>query len=391
MRWHRAVPPTLAFLLLAAAPPAQEQAEQASSAPDRVRVAVVNGCVRDGAIDFSKVGLGDGGLAEERTPGGRTPDGFRTPGGVRVQVRPVGVKLTSPRGGEAVIDTAGRIHLRDGSRTLPHRSGLRLHLADGAIVEILPGGTDIEPIAFVGIRGRDIPPQLLQGRVDLARRFTTRSGFRGRELHVLGDGTSFYDIVPLGPLAACERIFGPRDGDAPERAAIVVGDVLAVSLSELHMHAKLHAANDPALQQRCTLLAGLAAKLFPPGTESARPMTAVGEAVIPLPLQSHLRIAVRGSGPVALELHGPKHDVPLLEWTVTNTTHLHVVTEDPERSGGIRYAMQGLDIGRATAPIWAGDRASSSEVSRARNWLRGIGRAGNATAPVAVPPADPGR
>src|SRR5262245_28895145 len=88
--------------------------------------------------------LGDGGVraagaGASDLPG--APGECTTPGGVRVQCRSEGVKLTFASGRELLWAPDGFLHLRDGGVAGPFVGGVELRLQDGSCVRIDRGSS----------------------------------------------------------------------------------------------------------------------------------------------------------------------------------------------------------------------------------------------------------
>ena len=305
---------------------------------------VMGGIVTDGGrVDFGRLQLGDGGstAAGPRRPAGNGR--HLTPGGVTVRVLDVGAKLEFPSGGELLIDPRGRVHLRDGGATLPYPNGLRLVLADGARVDLLPQQGADRAFREVAVEDRGERTVLWRsGRV--RNRDRQRDGFGGQVLHALGDGTALFEVADVGPMLIFSRVLCSQELQAalPERRAVVVGDLLARSLIEVMSAAEHHAAGDLRMQRTIAGLAALGPRVFAPGRVHARPVSAVGEPVVPLGNGLRLALSVpEGGGPTVLALVGPGDAVPLCEWTTTNLTRLHLIDRDAGAQGQPRYLMRG--------------------------------------------------
>lgn len=341
--------PLVAALLIAFPPQNPEPDE-----PAPARFEISGGLVRrDGSLDLSRLGLGDGGVAAEPRRAAAAGEGcFDTAGGVRVRTLAEGVKLDFASGGELLVDPRGRVHVRDGSRTLPNPAGLRIAMLDGSVVEIEPQHGSDRPL-------REVRVQHDRGVAVLWRagRPTSRRGrggaFHGKTLHAFGDGRALYEVADVGLTVVLERVLCPVElrGSLPEHAVFVVGDCLARSLVEIVAIAEQRAAGDPRTQQIARALASGAPRLFAPGRVYARPAGALGDLVVPLDGGFRMRLDPGGRGHVSLAMLGQGDDVPLCEWTTTNVTRLHLVQRESEDGAGPRYLMRGYELGHLTKPL----------------------------------------
>ena len=182
------------------------------------------------APGVSGFGLGDGGV---RRSGGATiaVAGYgrcSTPGGVAVECRREGVKLTFPSGRELLCAPDGFLHLRDGSLTGPFAGGFELRLGDGSTVRFDLSGSRRAPIAEVVVEASGTAVRLWRRRT--ARRDPVRpTGWIGERLLCLGAGETLYRALALGPVVTLERVLAPKsDIDAlpQQRLALQVQPLL---------------------------------------------------------------------------------------------------------------------------------------------------------------------
>ena len=242
---------TLLFLLpQQPAAPAPSGAERAGKQPARTAsvdtglvvvprgVALARGCL-----------LGDGGVraagkavveADARR-GARAVDASlrsdvgtcTTPGGVVVQCRREGVKLTFPNGRELLYAPDGHMHLRDGSEAGPFHQGVELRLSDGATVAIDRSGSRRSPIECVEVTAADESVCLYRrGNPTMEK---ARGAFRVPPVFCLGDGGALYRVIALGPLVTFARVLASADQrqSMPEHRLCVLEGALVDSMSML--------------------------------------------------------------------------------------------------------------------------------------------------------------
>lgn len=328
---------------------------------------------RDGRVALAGLGLGDGGI-ELRAGAVGAADGvgrFVTRGGVLVRALAEGVKLDFPSGGEVLVDPRGTAHLRDGSRTLPHPSGLRIALLDGSHVDILVQNGSGRPLREVRVEEGSTGALLWRsGRP--VRRVDRGGAFVGRTLHAFGDGRSLYELADVGVAIVYEQLLGPKSAEPrlPERGAVLLGDVLGRSLQEIASVAQQRAAGDPNTQALAKNLAGMAPRLF--GRPHVRPDGAHGELEIPLDGGLRLSLRVPAAEPMILALHAPGDPVALCEWTTTNVTRLHLIQRGAGVDGGPRYLMRGYALNHLLDRVLAHEPTPTAR-ARAKRTLATLG------------------
>src|SRR5712671_3362327 len=190
--------------------------------------------------------LGDGGLA------GATPavlqcaaGSCRTPGGIVVEVKTAGVKLTFPSGRELLYTPSGWLHLRGGEAAGPYLAGLELLLADGARLRIDRTGSRREPLQEVLVTADGRSDRLwLQNRPVLE---TARPrSWSGQRLLCCGHGDAVYHGIALGPLLVFERVLVAAADAAvlpAARMALLVPPIVQ-SLQAMPVHLRGTGATD---------------------------------------------------------------------------------------------------------------------------------------------------
>ena len=149
--------PFVSCALLAQTPVARDAALRP---PKPLLPEVVLASCDDGPA-FAEFGLGDCGMQPSACGELRwQKDQCLTAGGVRVECRAVGVKLTFPSGRELLIAPDGFVHLRSGESAGPFPTGLELLLGDGQSVRIVlvPSANERLRDVVVGDRERRLQP-----------------------------------------------------------------------------------------------------------------------------------------------------------------------------------------------------------------------------------------
>lgn len=249
-------------------------AQPAGKQPARATVAVDTGLVvvHDGVSLSKGCLLGDGGVvaatrsvaeASSRRGARASEAPFRsqagtctTPGGVVVQCRREGVKLTFPNGRELLYAPDGHMHLRDGSEAGPFLAGIELRLADGTAVAIDRSGSRRAPIECVEVRNADESVCLFRRGNPTSE--DARGAFRLPVAMCLGDGGSVYRAIALGPLVTLDRLLTPLESQMsmPERRLCVLAGPLVDSM-ELLCASRAQRRHPESVQQLQLILSEL--------------------------------------------------------------------------------------------------------------------------------------
>ena len=242
-------------------------------------------------------------------------DGCVTPGGVRVQVRSVGVKLGFPSGKELLVAADGHLHLRSGEVGGPFPGGMELRLGDGALVRISLAQSNNQRVRDVVViaEGRALQPWR---RGEEATEIPRVGGFAGVHLAVCGEGEDVYRAIALGPLVVLDRLLvaEARAATTPEQRLVVLVSPLLGSLAVMQ---RQHREPDAAVRRALTSVAAVADRgdqIFPSG------------ASLPRAEQDKLRWLLRGGFELQLDLDGamaPRLQLfagetiaPMIEWTL---------------------------------------------------------------------------
>lgn len=265
-------------------------------------------------VPLAEFGLGDGGTGAVEPASMRWIEGgCTTPGGVRIECRAAGVKLTFPSGRELLVAPDGRLHLRSGEVAGPYASGLELRLGDGASVRIVlaPGARERLRNVHVVADERAVQPW----RRGAPATFVDRPGpWAGVRIACCGDGGDLYRAIALGPLVVLERVLvaDDRAAAAPEQRLVLLTAPLRQSLAAMP---RQHTETDVAVRRAVAAVAAVADRadaIFPAALHRAAP--------------DRLRWLLRGGFELQLDLEGPLAPrlglcaggatFPMVEWTL---------------------------------------------------------------------------
>ena len=252
-----------------------------------------------------------------------------TLGGVVVQCRREGVKLTFPSGRELLYAPDGHIHLRDGSVAGPFHQGVALRLSDGATVAIDRSGSRRSPIECVEGTAADESVCLYRrGNPTMEK---ARSAFRVPPVFCLGDGGSLYRVIALGPLVTFARALTPMDQrqSMPEHRLCLLEGALVDSMTMLA--ASRARQRHPDSVAEIELILAEEGRVFrkdmpmPPRTGSS-PLQYLLHAGYDLTLVEEL-----GMIRMQLARHGRQ---PFLEWRLGYMTHICGMSATTEDGSG---------------------------------------------------------
>ncbi|MEO6595770.1 MAG: hypothetical protein ABIP94_13545 [Planctomycetota bacterium] len=301
---------------------------------------------------LAEFGLGDGGMsAEPRSELHWSPDGCTTSGGVRIECRSVGVKLTFPSGRELLVATDGNVHLRSGESAGPFPGGLELRLGDGACVRILLAPSSSERLRDVTIiEGERVLQPWWRG--DAARRLERPSVWAGLRLGCCGDGGDLYRTIALGPLLVLDRVLveAARMDKTPRERLVVLTEPIAQSLGVMR---RQHREPDAQVRAAMTAVAAVADRsdaVFPTGASLQRAE------------HDKLRWLLRGGFELQLDLDGPQAPrlglfagsgpVPMIEWTL-NGSPAAFLTNPRDDQAGKRWHGNGTRLLRVAMDLQA--------------------------------------
>jgi len=348
--------------------------QQGQILPTESNAVVVRGVDTAGRLQLGALALGDGGMSKGRGEFKLLGRGrARTPGGVIVDARTEGVKLTFANNHALLITPAGRVHLRGDEMTMVHFKGLRLLLADGSTVTMRRSPSGRQPLTSVEIEvaGRT---HRIWNRYARTLNASHVGGFSGPALLVVGDGRVLYRAVPMGPIVVLERSLCPKPlrSEYAKLRLVVVADVLAASLRRLPKHAPRRSVQFPQVREAAETLAAWSDRIFP-ARAIPRPAGAIGALWFELPGGFRLNV-VAGEHAVVIGLYRETSATPAVEWVIGGRTEIHFVRPCASDRGyrGPRYFLRGLDLRdlvRPLLPIQVGGR----DVVRARKVIQAIG------------------
>lgn len=197
------------------------------------------GLLRGSPPSVFDAGLGSGGLGVVEAAAGDRPAGkgrATSPGGVVVECREQGVKLTFPSGREVLVAPDGHLHLRDGAVSHQFGGGVALMLADGAEVRVLLNGSRRMPLQEVQLCAAGAAHRLWRRR-DADDAEVRLAPWHGDRLWCLGDGGALYRAVALGPLVTMRCELRPKDANdarLPENGLLLATGPVLASLQQLH-------------------------------------------------------------------------------------------------------------------------------------------------------------
>lgn len=318
-------------------------------------------------VPVAEFGLGDGGVGGERQALRWTANGCTTPGGVRIECRPVGVKLSFPSGRELLVAADGHLHLRSGEVAGPFPAGLELRLGDGAAVRIVlaQGPRDRLRDVTVVADERVVSPWRRGEAVTWVDRPSHWAGLR---MCCCGDGGDIYRAIALGPLVVLERILVPaeREPATPGQRLVVLTAPLMQSLSVMQ---RQHRQPDAAVRRAVATVAAVVDRadgIFPAGASLFRAQP------------DELRWLLRGGFELQLDLEGPmaprlclftgQSPKPMVEWTL-NADAAAFLANPHDDQAEKRWHGNGTRL-----PKTAVDLQARAELQERGHALRVIGR-----------------
>ncbi len=315
----------------------------------------------DGAAPGRSFRLGDGGIGAIDPDGAALP-GERgectTPGGVHVQCRKEGVKLTFASGRELLWAPDGFLHLRDGTVAGPFESGVELRLLDGCSVRIDRGASRRTPITEVVVATEAGVAVRLWRRAEAVRE-PGGTAWSGERLFCLGDGGALYRALALGPVITLERVLVPTGAlGVPLRRVALDTGAIARSL-QLLRESRARIADPTAVAEIGLVLDNHAAVWPAAGAPPAR----IGSSPLLylLPAGYELRFQVQG-GDVRLQM--ARHQQrPFVEWQLGYGAAVRCVEAAMQPTGnfvamppmapGLRPRLERHELGQAIAVLSA--------------------------------------
>lgn len=281
-----------------------------------------------GATLTEAAGLGDGGIdtvpARDREHPARQPDGtLRTRGGVVVEVREEGVKLTFVSGRELLFMRDGHLHLRGGEHAGPFGAGIELTFANRERLRIVRSGSARSPVEEVlWFHGDDAIR--IWGRSGSAHEAVEPQGWAGTRLLCAGHGDAVYRAFAVGPLLLLESLLVPAADAAglPFRRIVLAGDAMAASLAALPGNVPRR-RHDEEEMMGVLALAEASQRIFTP---LRKPPVRVEAGELRWSLHNGFELSMEATdhGPSRLVLHRGGAPDGLVEWQLGPVTSLRL-------------------------------------------------------------------
>lgn len=282
-----------------------------------------------GATLTEAAGLGDGGMAPapargDKSGSGRLPDGtFRTRGGVVVEAREEGVKLTFASGREMLFMRDGYLHLRGGEHAGPFGAGIEFTFANGEKLRIVRSGSGRAPLEEVLLVDGEHAVRTW-GRAGEVHELVVPQGWAGPRVLCAGHGDAVYRAVAVGPLLVLDAALLPAvDGEGlPRQRIVLAGDALAASLAALPGSVPRR-RHDEEEMKGVVALAEASSRIFAP---ARRPPLRVEDGALRWSMHNgfELSLEVTDHGPSRLVLHRGAAPDGLVEWQLGPVTSLRL-------------------------------------------------------------------
>ena len=268
-------------------------------------------------VPLAEFGLGAGGVEPSKAGQLRWQNGdCVTAGGVRIECRSAGVKLTFPSGRELLFAPDGNLHLRSRECAGPFEFGLELRLGDGTCVRITLTQHERERLrdVFVVHGERVLQPWR---RGEASTRAERPGSWAGLRFFCCGDGGDVYRAVAIGPLLVLDRVLVPET-----RVKTTPGERLVLAtapiLESLDVMRRQHKEPDAAVRKAITAVGAVADRgsdIFPAG------------AVLQRSEKDRLRWLLGCGFELQLDLDGPRsprlalfvgeNGLPMVEWILS--------------------------------------------------------------------------
>ena len=297
--------------------------------------------------------LGDGGIVKvaQGTLRWSEDGGCITAGGVHVECRAAGTKLTFPSGRELLVVPDGHLHLRSGEIAGPFPAGLELRLGDGTLVRIVLASNSQQRLRDVlVVDGERVLQPWWRGTSSM--RIEKPSHWAGLRFCCCGDGGEIYRAVALGPLVVLDRVLVSegRVDATPRERLVVLTSPLVQSLAVMQ---RQHRVPDAAVRRAVTAVAAVAdrsAGIFPAGAALQRAE------------HDKLRWLLRGGFELQLDLDGPQaprlglfageSPLPMVEWTL-NSEAAAFLTNPREDQASKRWHGNGTRLPQVAVDLQA--------------------------------------
>jgi hypothetical protein len=285
-------------------------------------------------VPLAEFGLGAGGV--ERSKAGelcwQKNGDCVTAGGVRIECRSAGVRLSFPSGRELLVAPDGNLHLRSCECAGPFPFGLELRLGDGTCVRIILAQQERERLrdVFVAHGERVLQPW----RFGEASTRDERPGYwAGMRFFCCGDGGDVYRAVAIGPLLVLDRVLVPETrAETTPRERLVLAT--APILESLDVMRRQHKEPDAAVRKTIAAVGAVADRgsdIFPAG------------AVLQRSEKDKLRWQLACGFELQLDLDGPRsprfalfvgdYALPMVEWILSGDPAAFMMNPRDDQAG----------------------------------------------------------
>ncbi|HEU4418642.1 MAG TPA: hypothetical protein VFT55_06860, partial [Planctomycetota bacterium] len=268
-------------------------------------------------VPLAEFGLGTGGV--ERSEGQlrwQQNGDCVTAGGVRVECRSAGVKLTFPSGRELLVAADGFLHLRSCERAGPFPFGLELRLGDGTSVRVALAQGDRERLRDVLVVDGERAFQPWR-RGEAATRGERPGHWAGLRFFCCGDGGDVYRAVAIGPLLVLDRVLvsATRAEETPRERLVLATAPILESLDTMR---RQHREADAAVRKAITAVGAVADRgsdIFPAGAALHR--SEKDRLRWQLGCGFELQLDLDGPRSPRLALFVGENGLPMVEWILS--------------------------------------------------------------------------
>lgn len=308
----------------------------------------------DQSVPVRDFGLGEGGVDKERaTLRFVGKGGCVTPGGVHVECRSVGVKLTFASGRELLVAPDGALHLRSGEAAGPFPSGLELMLGDGSRVRVVLAQARRNRVRDVYVLdGKRVLQPWRRGKaVKSDARTKTWAGAR---VACCGDGGDLYRPMAIGPLIVLDRLLveKKRLDETPRERLVVLTKPLRQSLVRMP---RQHRETETVVRRAVAAVTAVADRgdvIFPAGAALRRAEHDRLRWLLRGGFE--LQLDLRSSVTPRLQLFAGSSPLPMVEWTLGANSAAYLTNPRDDQIGK-RWHGNGTRLPRAAVELQVRD------------------------------------